>query len=66
MLNKVNREIPDEFLKDGKEVYQGKFYMDGKYVKKLLLKQKYLKNQLIVSCANQFVKHVKNVVQKME
>lgn len=66
MLNKVNREIPDEFLKDGKEVYQGKFYMDGKYVKKLLLKQKYLKNQLIVSCANQFVKHVKNVEQKME
>ena len=34
MLNKVNREIPDEFLKNGKEVYQGKFYMDGKYVKK--------------------------------
>ncbi len=35
MLNKVNREIPDEFLKNGKEVYQGKFYMDGKYVKKV-------------------------------
>ena len=34
MLNKVNREISDEFLKNGKEVYQGKFYMDGKYVKK--------------------------------
>lgn len=34
MLNAVNREIPDELLKDGKEVYQGKYYMDGKYVKK--------------------------------
>ena len=40
MLNKVNREIPDEFLKDGKEVYQGKFYMDGKYVKKASPKTK--------------------------
>ena len=46
MLNKVNREISDEFLKNGKEVYQGKFYMEGKYVKKkLLLELKYLKNQ---------------------
>lgn len=34
MLNAVGREIPDELLVDGKEVYQGKFYMDGKYVKK--------------------------------
>lgn len=34
MINAVNREIPDELLKNGKEVYQGKNYMDGKYVKK--------------------------------
>ena len=34
MINAVNRDIPDELLKDGKEVYQGKNYMDGKYVKK--------------------------------
>ena len=34
MLNAVNREIPEELLQDGKEVYQGKFYMDGKYYKK--------------------------------
>lgn len=34
MINAVNREIPDELLKNGKEVYQGKTYMDGKYVKK--------------------------------
>lgn len=34
MLNAVGREIPAELLVDGKEVYQGKFYMDGKYVKK--------------------------------
>ncbi|XJS10540.1 citrate lyase subunit alpha [Aerococcaceae bacterium WGS1372] len=34
MLNAVNRDIPEELLKDGKEVYQGKYYMDGKYVKK--------------------------------
>ena len=34
MLNHVNREIPDELLSNGREVYQGKHYMDGKYVKK--------------------------------
>lgn len=34
MINAVNREIPDELLKNGKEVYQGKNYMDGKYVRK--------------------------------
>lgn len=34
MLNAVNRDIPDTLLAGGKEVYQGKFYMDGKYVKK--------------------------------
>ena len=27
MKNAVNREIPEELLKDGKEVYQGKYYM---------------------------------------
>ena len=26
MINAVNREIPDELLKNGKEVYQGKNY----------------------------------------
>ncbi len=34
MINAVKRDIPDYLLKNGKEVYQGKFYMDGKYVKK--------------------------------
>lgn len=34
MKNAVNREIPEELLKDGKEVYQGKYYMDGKYIKR--------------------------------
>ena len=34
MKNAVNREIPDELLVNGKEVYQGKYYMDGKYIKK--------------------------------
>ena len=34
MINAVGREIPDELLKDGREGYQGKFYMDGKYFKK--------------------------------
>ena len=34
MKNAVGREIPDELLVGGKEVYQGKNYMDGKYVKK--------------------------------
>ena len=34
MINAVKRDIPDELLVNGKEVYQGKYYMDGKYVKK--------------------------------
>ena len=28
MKNKVGREIPDEFLKDGKQVFQGAFAFD--------------------------------------
>ena len=34
MRNAVGRDIPDYLLKDGKEVYQGKNYMDGKYIQK--------------------------------
>lgn len=34
VINSVNREIPSELLVNGKEVYQGKHYMDGKYIKK--------------------------------
>ncbi len=34
MINAVGRDIPEFLLKDGKEVYQGKFYMDGKYLAK--------------------------------
>lgn len=34
MLNAVNRDIPASILREGQEVYQGKNYMDGKYVQK--------------------------------
>ncbi len=34
MKNYVGRDIPDYLLVDGKEVYQGKNYMDGKYITK--------------------------------
>ncbi len=34
MKNAVGREIPDSLLVNGKEVYQGKNYMDGKYLQK--------------------------------
>ncbi|MBR0479446.1 MAG: citrate lyase subunit alpha [Solobacterium sp.] len=34
MKNAVGREIPDELLADGREVYQGKNYMDGRYLQK--------------------------------
>ena len=34
MKNAVGREIPDALLTGGKEVYQGKNYMDGKYIQK--------------------------------
>ena len=34
MRNAVGREIPDYLLVNGKEGYQGKQYMDGKYIQK--------------------------------
>ena len=34
MINAVGRDIPEELLVNGKEVYQGKYYMDGKYIQK--------------------------------
>lgn len=34
MINAVGRNIPDELLVNGKEGYQGKNYMDGKYLQK--------------------------------
>lgn len=34
MINAVGRDIPDELLVNGREVYQGKNYKDGKYVQK--------------------------------
>ncbi len=34
MKNAVGREIPDELLAGGREVYQGKNYMDGRYLQK--------------------------------
>ena len=34
MKNAVGRDIPEELLVNGKEVYQGKNYMDGKYLQK--------------------------------
>lgn len=38
MKNFVGRDIPDELLVEGKEVYQGKYYMDGKYMQKAALR----------------------------
>ena len=34
MINAVGRDIPEELLVNGKEVYQGKYYMDGKFLQK--------------------------------
>ena len=34
MKNAVGRDIPDILLTNGKEGYQGKNYMDGKYIQK--------------------------------
>ena len=34
MINAVGRDIPEALLVNGKEVYQGKYYMDGKYLQK--------------------------------
>ena len=34
MKNAVGRDIPEYLLTNGKEVYQGKNYMDGKYIQK--------------------------------
>lgn len=34
MINAVGRDIPDYLLTDGREVYQGRNYKDGQYIKK--------------------------------
>ena len=34
MINAVGRDIPEALLVNGKEVYQGKYYMDGQYMQK--------------------------------
>ena len=34
MKNAVGRDIPEALLVNGREVYQGKNYMDGKYLQK--------------------------------
>ena len=34
MKNAIGRDIPEYLLTNGKEVYQGKNYMDGKYIQK--------------------------------
>ncbi len=34
MKNAVGRDIPEYLLVNGREVYQGKNYMDGKYIQK--------------------------------
>ena len=34
MINKVGRDIPESLLVNGKEVYQGNNYMEGKYMQK--------------------------------
>ena len=34
MKNAVGREIPDALLTGGREVYQGKDHMDGRYIQK--------------------------------
>ncbi len=34
MKNAVGREIPDALLTGGREVYQGKNHMDGRYIQK--------------------------------
>ena len=52
MINAVNRDIPDELL-NGKEVYQGKNYMDGKYFKKdSPTSKRYVKPQESKLCAS--------------
>ena len=34
MKNAVGRDIPDSLLVNGREGYQGRNYMDGKYIQK--------------------------------
>ena len=45
MINKVGRDIPDFLLENGKEVYQGKNYMDGKYLQKAAPKPAAMKSR---------------------
>lgn len=60
MKNAVNREIPDYLLKDGKEVYQGKYYKDGKYIKKASPKSR----QFVEPIDSKIVENIKEACEK--
>ena len=60
MKNFVGREIPDELLKDGREVYQGANYRDGRYLKKqgprIVVREKPQESKIAASLREAIVK----------
>lgn len=60
MKNAVGREIPEEFLKDGKEPFQGQYYRDSVEFQKALPKTR----SSIVPGQNKMVDSVKEVLEK--
>ena len=60
MINKVGRDIPDYLLKNGKEVYQGKNYMDGKYIQKAAPKTRRYEKPQESKIAESIVKALKD------
>lgn len=61
MLNKVKREIPEEFLKNGKDVFRGAGYRDGQSYKKQGPRVKYAETP----CESKIVATIKEAIEKV-
>lgn len=62
MKNSVGREIPDEFLTDGREVFQGIYYRDGyEYTKAAPTVKAYVKPR-----EDKIVENIKDAIEKSE
>lgn len=66
MINAVGRDIPDYLLTDGREVYQGRNYKDGQYIKKASPTVKRGEKPMRAKSVRQFVKLVNGVEHMTE
>lgn len=61
MKNAVNRDIPEQFLINNYELYQGKYYMDGKFFQKAAPKSR----PFVKPVESKVVKSIKEACEKI-